>query len=171
MTASPGRDFEEFVRGSTPRLARQAYALTWDVHLAEDLVQETHIRVAQYWRKLGRQRDDPFPYARTTLYRLWIDGSRWRSRRPEVVGDVPEVAVEDESGIHADRDEVRRMLLCLAPRARAVIALRYLEDLNDREISAILDVPRTTVQSQLRIAITQLRRLASAAEANSGGKP
>ncbi|WP_353952145.1 sigma factor [Knoellia sp. S7-12] len=84
---SDADDFDGFVHRSLPALSRAAYGLTSDRHRAEDLVQETHIRVARHWQRLMRDGDDPLPYARKILYRMWLDSLRWRRRHPERIGE------------------------------------------------------------------------------------
>ena len=74
-------DFEAWVHARGGALARTAYLLTGDVHLAEDLVQDTLARVAQHWRRVGRG-DSPDAYARKVMHHLAIDRWRRRSVRP-----------------------------------------------------------------------------------------
>jgi DNA-directed RNA polymerase specialized sigma24 family protein len=79
--AADQREFEEWVRARTPALARSAFLLTGDVHLAEDLVQDTLVRIADHWHRLKRE-GSPDAYTRQVMHRLSID--RWRRRRARV---------------------------------------------------------------------------------------
>jgi RNA polymerase sigma-70 factor (sigma-E family) len=152
-------DFEEWVAARRGALARTAYLLTGDVHLAEDLVQETLARVAQRWRRLHRtgSRD---AYARTVMHNLAID--RWRRRRarpPEVLTDHhPELGGE---GPDVERRLVLRDALArLTSKQRAVLSLRFYEDLTEVQTAAVLGCSVSTVKSQTRTALERLRVLA-----------
>lgn len=76
-------DFDRFVAESTDGLLRTAYLIAWDLHEAEDLVQETLFRVARRWPKVSRM-DHPVAYARRILVNLALEGNSKRSRRPEL---------------------------------------------------------------------------------------
>ena len=150
-------DFESWVHARSGALARTAYLLTGDVHLAEDLVQDTLARVADRWRRIDRQ---PDAYARRVMHHLAID--RWRRRSvrpPEVVTDRhPELGQE---GPDVERRLVlREALLRLTPKQRAVVSLRFYEDLTEAQTAAVLGVSVSTVKSQTRDALARLRRLA-----------
>lgn len=80
-------DFEAFVRERSAALARTAYLLTGDRHLAEDLLQDTLARVAERWRVIVRG-GDPEPYVRRMLYTRAVDGWRYRRRHAAVTADV-----------------------------------------------------------------------------------
>jgi RNA polymerase sigma-70 factor (sigma-E family) len=150
-------EFERWVHARGGALARSAYLLTGDAHLAEDLLQETLTRVAQKWRKVG---DSPDPYARRVMHNLAID--RWRRRRvrpPEVVTDRhPELG---HDGPDVERRLVlREALAWLTPKQRAVVSLRFYEDLTEVQTAAVLGVSVSTVKSQTRDALAKLRRIA-----------
>src|SRR5206468_173099 len=106
-------------------LRRTAYLLCGDWHRAEDLVQTSLIKLYRAWDKA--RGDGENAYARRVLVRTAIDESRrfwWRERAADVLPDTagPEV----DTGIAVD---VRRALAALPPRQRAVVVLRYWEDL------------------------------------------
>lgn len=152
-------EFEAWVHARGGALARTAYLLTGDVHLAEDLVQDTLARVAQHWRRLDRQ-DAADAYARRVMHNLAIDRWRRRSVRP------PEVLTDshDEIGHHG-ADVERRLLLRdalarLTPKQRAVLSLRFYEDLTEVQTAAVLGCSTSTVKSQTRAALDRLRALA-----------
>ncbi|GAA4741351.1 SigE family RNA polymerase sigma factor [Nocardioides endophyticus] len=152
-------DFEAWVHARGGALARTAYLLTGDVHLAEDLVQDTLARVAQHWRRIARSGTTD-AYARKVMHHLAID--RWRRRSvrpPEVVTDShPEIG---STGPDVERRLVLREALArLTPRQRAVLSLRFYEDLTEVQAAAVLGCSPNTVKSQTRAALDRLRALA-----------
>ncbi|WP_134765884.1 SigE family RNA polymerase sigma factor [Nocardioides sp. 1609] len=155
MSLPPDRaGFEEFVRARQHALLRTAYLLTGSHADAEDLVQAALVKAVPHWRRIA---DHPEPYVRTILARESV--SRWRRRRwREVAAAVlPDRGVPDADV--AEREDLRRALLSLAPRQRAVIVLRYLEDLTERETAETLGIAVGTVKSQARDGLAALRRL------------
>jgi RNA polymerase sigma-70 factor (sigma-E family) len=155
------REFEAFVRERSAALARTAYLLTGDRHLAEDLVQEALTDLAQRWRAVAR-RGDPEPYVRRVLYTRAVDGWRRRRRRPEVlspdVPDRPELrGCDDEPEAVTRRLVLADALARLTPRQRAVLVLRFYEDRTEAEAAALLDCSVNTVKSQVRHALDRLR--------------
>lgn len=146
--------FEEWVAARRPALLRTAYLLTGDPHDADDLVQAALIKVVPRWAKVAA---DPEAYVRRVL--VTTNVSRWRRRRwrevhveamPDRAAAVP--ATDDRLALH---DALAR----LAPRQRAVIVLRYYEDLTERETAAILGIAVGTVKSQARDALSRLRQM------------
>jgi RNA polymerase sigma-70 factor (sigma-E family) len=146
------RSFEEFVGARRAALVRTAYLLTGNHADAEDLVQSALIKAVPKW---GRIADDPEPYVRQILARESVN--RWRVRRwREVHTDrVPETP--DLGADLAGRASLRAALAALAPRQRAVIVLRYYEDLTERETAEALGISVGTVKSQARDALARLR--------------
>lgn len=145
--------FEEFVAARRGALLRSAYLLTGDHDDAEDLVQVALVKAVPYWRKIA---DHPEPYVRRILARESI--SRWRQRRwREVTTDeLPErIERTSEHDDSALRDALRR----LAPGQRAVIVLRYYEDLTERQTADALGISVGTVKSQARDGLARLRVL------------
>lgn len=144
--------FEEYVAARQSALLRTAYLLTGHHQDAEDLVQVTLVKVVPHWT---RMHGDPDPYVRRVMVRENI--SRWRRRRwRELVTDdlpEPEPGLDDIS----HRLDLLRALATLAPRQRAAVVLRYLEDRSERETADILGVSVGTVKSQTRDALTRLR--------------
>ena len=153
-------DRESFTAWATvrrPRLLRTATFLTGDSGRAEDLVQEALTKVAQRWPRL---RDgNPDAYARQILVRDNI--SWWRRSRHEVVSEVPDPGRTPSGAISVER----RMLLLdalrrLTERQRAVLVLRYFDDLTEAEIAHALGVSAGTVKSTAHLALRRLRELA-----------
>jgi RNA polymerase sigma-70 factor (sigma-E family) len=137
--------FEEWAHARSAALARSAYLLTTDVHLAEDLAQETLVRVAQRWSRLGSD-CHPDAFARVVMYRLAVDAWRRRRSRPtEFLGAPPERAVA------GDAVEERLLLLDalsrITAKQRAVLVLRFYEDLTEVQTTEVLGVSVNTVKS------------------------
>ncbi|MGC9669350.1 SigE family RNA polymerase sigma factor [Planosporangium sp. 12N6] len=154
------QSFDAYVRSRGASLFRTAYVLTGDHHLAEDLVQEALLRLAGRWRQVASA-GDPDAYVRRTLYHQHV--SWWRRRRrgvTEVKVEPPQVAALDASGDVPSALAVWDALARLAPRQRAVLVLRYYEDLSEAQTAAILGVRVGTVKSQVRDALARLRVLA-----------
>ncbi|GGM05522.1 SigE family RNA polymerase sigma factor [Dactylosporangium sucinum] len=151
--------FEEYVRARAAGLARVAFLLTGDAHLAEDLVQVTLIEVASRWERILAG-GDPEPYVRTVLYRKHLSWWRRHRRDARPTGELPEPAVPDIAGEVTTTVAVRRALDTLAPKQRAVLVLRYFEDLTESQAATVLGVRVGTVRSQTRDALARLRRLA-----------
>ena len=143
--------FEEYVAARRGALLRTAYLLTGSHEDAEDLVQVALIKAVPHWRRIA---DHPEPYVRKILAHESV--SRWRRRRWREVStdELPETSVEGPSD---DRLELRQALARLPPRQRAVIVLRYYEDLTEKETAATLGISVGTVKSQARDALARLR--------------
>ena len=163
-TGATGKpEFEAFVRAATDPLFRSGLLMTNDVAETEDLLQETFLRVARHWRRV-RSMEYPLAYARRILVNLVLDGARNR-RRHEAAGtleDAPPVADQSSlrmiSGID-DRSEFRWALATLPARQRAVLILRYWDDLPEHEVAEILRCPVGTVKSNASRGVTELRRI------------
>jgi RNA polymerase sigma-70 factor (sigma-E family) len=150
-------DFAEFVETRSPELLRLAYVLTTDQHAAEDLLQNALIKAATHW---GRIRRAPEPYVRRIMYREQVSWWRWRARRPETAtAQLPERPAQDQVVTADARLAMREALLALPPGKRAVLVLRYLEDLPEARVAEILGCSVGTVRSQTHKAIGQLRSI------------
>ena len=147
-------DFEAFVAARRDALLRTAYLLTGNPHDAEDLVQSTLVKVVPRW---GRIQDRPEGYVRQVLARESVN--RWRARRwREVTTDVvPEETHHDSTDRIALLEDLRR----LSPRQRAVLVLRYFDDLSEADTAAALGISVGTVKSHARDALARLRTLQS----------
>ena len=110
-------------------LSRAAYLLTADHQAAEDLVQDTYVVMVRRWQKGGEL--DPEAYVRRILYSRFIDA--WRRRRLTELpwASPPDDSRGDEATAAADRLTLRAALSRLTPRQRAVLVLRFYEDLTE----------------------------------------
>lgn len=156
MKPSNDEAFTAFALEHRGGLTRWARSLTvHDAHLAEDLVQQTLVRVYLHWRKAVR--GEPLAYARRTLLNVFLDHRRRASTQRELVTDEPpEVAAWDD---HADDDLRLRVALAELPeRMRAAVVLRHVEGLSVAETAEVLRVSEGTVKSQTARGLDKLRR-------------
>lgn len=150
------REFEEFVVAVSPRLHRAAYAITRDHHHAEDAVQAALGRAYARWKRVART-DHPEAYVRRMVINEVLSWRR-RSSSSEVPSqELPEAAAGGHEAAHVEGDAVWRALGRLAPRQRAVVVLRYYEQLSEAEIAEALGVRPGTVKSQASAALSHLR--------------
>jgi RNA polymerase sigma-70 factor (sigma-E family) len=147
------RAFEAFVASTSTRLMRTAYLLCGDRGHAEDLVQATLLRTARRWHAA---REHPEAYARRVLVNLAKD--RWRTLRRR----VDEVAVVTDVPVPQDDTVLERQHLLVAMRGlpagqRAVLVLRYFDDLSVAETASALACSEGTVKSQTARALDRMR--------------
>jgi RNA polymerase sigma-70 factor (sigma-E family) len=153
-------EFTEFAHASWASLYRTAYLLLGDRADAEDLVQTALAKTYAAWPKVRDVNAAP-GYARTVLVNTatsWFRRRSWRNERP--VESLPDSA---DRGVHehdlSDRPALMGALAVLAPRQRAVIVLRFYEDLSVAQTASALDVSEGTVKSQTSDALARLRTL------------
>ena len=160
-------ELREFVSARGAALSRAAFLLTGDHQAAEDLVQETYVVMVRRWHRSGTV--DPEAYVRRILYSRFVDG--WRRRRLLELpwASPPDVAGRDEEEPVTDRLTLAGALARLTPRQRAVLVLRFYEDLSVTQAAAALDISPNTVKSHTRDAIQRLRELAPDAVATFEG--
>jgi RNA polymerase sigma-70 factor (sigma-E family) len=146
--------FEEFVAARRPALLRTAYLLTGTHADAEDLVQATLLRVVPRWSRIAT---NPEPYVRKVLARESV--TRWRGRRwrERIVAQTPDIATGSPAG---ERLALRDALARLSPRQRAVLVLRYYDDLTEAATAEALGISIGTVKSHARDGLARLRALA-----------
>jgi RNA polymerase sigma-70 factor (sigma-E family) len=147
-------DFVAWARDARGPLLRSAFLTTGSEALADDLVQEAMIKVAQRWSRL--RTGNPTAYARRIIHRDHV--TWWRRRRESPIAET----VERMSP--RDDDQVERRLLVhdalarLTRRQRAVLVLRYFDDLTERATAEVLGVTVGTVKSQTAAALRRLRQ-------------
>jgi RNA polymerase sigma-70 factor (sigma-E family) len=157
-----GTSFEDFVAAVSSRMFTMALLLTGHRRAeAEDLLQDVLERAYRRWARIIRN-GDPDAYVRQIMINGAVD--RWRRvrhRREEpLVIESSEVAARDQTGVIADRDLVLRLLAELPPHQRAVLVLRYFEDLTEAQTAAILGCSVGAVKSQASRALARLREIA-----------
>jgi RNA polymerase sigma-70 factor (sigma-E family) len=148
-------DFEEFARGSWPRLRQAAWLLTGHDQDAEDLASAALAKTYSVWRRV--RSGDPYAYARRCVVNAQIDRFR-RGRRREVVTDqVPEAQLVQRLDGSADREQLASLLLSLTERERRIVVLRYYFDRSEAEVAAELDIAVGTVKSTASRALAKMR--------------
>jgi RNA polymerase sigma-70 factor (sigma-E family) len=149
--------FTAWAVGRQQKLFRTAYLISGDRHRAEDLLQETLLKVAARWSRL--RDEDPDAYARRVLVRDNI--SWWRRVRREIVVQAPpERPLPDHFDASDRRIVVASALACLTTRQRAVLVLRYYEDLTERQTATALGVSVGTVKAHAHHGLARLREAA-----------
>ncbi|MEV4508111.1 SigE family RNA polymerase sigma factor [Dactylosporangium sp. NPDC049525] len=151
-------DFVAYYEARAAALRRTAYILCGDWHLAEDLTQITFTKLYMVWRRLDH--DGTLDgYARRTLVRSFLDERRrpWR-RETAIVPESPlfDVAVEDPRSAD-ERDQLLSALAQVPNRRRAVLVLRFWEDLSVEQVAEMLGCTSGTVRSQTARGLVDLR--------------
>jgi RNA polymerase sigma-70 factor (sigma-E family) len=150
-------DYDDFYVALRPRLVRTAYAVSGDLGVAEDAVQTAFAKAYRSWRRISRLQS-PEAYVRRMAVNEVLNTRRTAHVRREVVRaqvpDAPGAAPEDGALAH---DEMWRALMDLPPRQRAVLVLRYYEDLSEQQIADTLGCRPGTVKSQASAALAALR--------------
>jgi RNA polymerase sigma-70 factor (sigma-E family) len=147
--------FDAFVLARSRKLTRTAYLLTQDHALAEDLVQTALAKAWFSWSRI--EGGDPEPYVRRIMvntYATWWR-RRWNGEQP--TENLPEPSAPDRTDATPDRTDLWRALQRLPRRQRAVVVLRYYEDLSEAETARILGCSTGTVKSQTAKAFAKLR--------------
>jgi RNA polymerase sigma-70 factor (sigma-E family) len=156
-------EFAEFVAAALPRLLRFGHVLTGNPASAEDLVQTALGRSLRAWRL--HRIDDPHAFVRKVMVNSYASWYRRQGMREIVTASPGGAAVAiDAAALVDDRDVVWRALLTLPPRQRAVIVLRYYEDLSELEIAAVMGTSPGTVKSQSARALRRLAGILADAE-------
>ena len=165
-------EYEDFVAARLQPLLRYAVMLTGDPHLAEDLVQDTMVRVQLKWPRVAAA-DVPEMYVKRMLTNAYIDLRRgsWL-RRVSLRADPHDApAPSDYATESANRDEVWALLGRLPRRQHAVLVLRFYEELDDTQAAEVLGCAVGTVRSLVSRALANLRHhLAEPAAANLSGE-
>jgi RNA polymerase sigma-70 factor (sigma-E family) len=148
--------FETFVRETGAGLLRFGHVLTVDRGAAEDLAQETLIRVGLAWPRV-RADGNPVGYAQRTMVNLFLNQRRRRTEVP--MAALPERTGDDQHLAAVDAaSNIRQLLARLPPKQRAALALRYVADLPDDEIAELLGCSLPTVRSQISRGLATLRQ-------------
>src|SRR5262245_60052587 len=175
--AGPGRsagqvtsadEFIEFATVASPRLRRTAFLLCGDWHTAEDLAQTTLAKMFVAWRRVS-QLDAVYPYATRTLVHTYLAGRRRKRAAELLLSRLPDRAAEPPT------PELRLVVLdalaTLAPKARAVVVLRYWEDLSVEQVAVQLGCSPGNVKSQSARSLDKLRALLGDAVTTADPQP
>jgi RNA polymerase sigma-70 factor (sigma-E family) len=147
--------FEEFAAARLPAVLKFAAVLTGDRGLAEDVVQEVLIRASARWQAI----ESPEAYVRKMIVNEYLT---WRRRSWRLVlsgrgSDIDGLATPDPAAGYAEREAMLAELTKLPRRQRAVVVLRYYEDLSDQEIADVLGCTPGTVRGHASRALAALR--------------
>jgi RNA polymerase sigma-70 factor (sigma-E family) len=152
-------ELECFLAERADHLLRTAVLLTGSREAGEDLLQTAVERLLQRWRRFD---GDPEGYLRRTLCNLAIDSrrraGRWRQKEGLLRTGLRQT--QDATGEVDLRDALVRLLWQLPVRQRAVLVLRYWEQLTDAETAAVLGCPEGTVKSACSRGLARMRELA-----------
>jgi RNA polymerase sigma-70 factor (sigma-E family) len=159
------KSFEEFAGHVTGNLLRTAYLITWDLQEAEDAVQEALSRAAARWTRVEKM-EHPKAYVRRIVVNCATAEAQKRDRRlgesragiAAIFDDLSDDRFEQQLARIDTRSEILWLLAQLSRQQRAVLVLRYFEDLSESEIADYLSLPIGTVKSTASRALDRLRR-------------
>ena len=150
-----GRDgFEEFVHATADRLYRSALLMCGDHHLAEDLTQTTYAKVYAHWAKVSSA-ESPLAYTRTVLTRTFLSHRRLRRSAEQPCDALPDSTAQGPD--LATRLDLLAALRQLPPRDRAVLVLRYWEDLSVARTAEVLGIRESACRNRAARALARLR--------------
>ncbi|GIF97898.1 SigE family RNA polymerase sigma factor [Catellatospora citrea] len=149
-------DFREYVTSRLDKLRRTAYLLCGDWHAADDVTSTAIMKLMRHWPRI-RELENIDSYARQTLLRTWLDERRRPWRREWTTAVLPVRAVAAADRVVDERLAIMGHLAALPARRRAVIVLRFYEDLSVEETAAVLGCSTGTVKSQTSRALDSLR--------------
>jgi RNA polymerase sigma-70 factor (sigma-E family) len=163
------REYVEYVSGRLPLLHRTAYMLCGDGHRADDIVQATLTALYLNWKKASSA-DNLDGFVHRILVRRYIDERRLRWSRVHL-GDVPQEVSVVSGAEHrvGERDELLTALRALPKGQRAVVVLRFLNDLSVEATAEVLNCSVGNVKSQCARGLATLRE-AMGAEVEARGR-
>jgi len=163
VAVDPDQEYVEFFTATWPRLYRTALAITGDRGSAEDALQAAYAKAYASWGRV-RRAERPDAYVRRMVVNEVLGSRRygwWRRERPHDRIESMEtgaVSPSPEPGV-VDRDAIWTAVRALPVGQRAVIVLRYYEDLSEEQIAEVLGCSRGNVKSQASAALANLRRM------------
>lgn len=151
----PPEGFTEFVTGCSQRLLRSAWLLTGDTGRAEDLLQTV---LAKAWQQWSRIDDDAEAYVRRMLFNTYVTWwrRRWRTELP-TASPPDHINHRDVAMEIADRDVLNRALAGLSRQQRAILVLRFFEDLSVLQTADLLGCSAATVKTQTARGLAAMR--------------
>ena len=157
-TSDKDADFADYMAARQPGLLRTAYLLTGDRHTAEDLVQTSFAKLYLSWERV-QNRESVDAYLRRILVNE--NNSLWRrawKRREVSTDEVPDRVAGTDRHDHGESAALWRFVQGLPKKQRAVIVLRYYEELSEAETAEVLGVAVGTVKSQASRALASMRK-------------
>jgi RNA polymerase sigma-70 factor (sigma-E family) len=156
-------EFDEFVSQCVRSLTRAAVFITWDLADAEDVVQDALHRTAMRWDRV-KGMAYPYAYARRVVVHQALRGAEERANQRRELRGWPEGFIAEPPAEGGDsfatveqRIDLARILGVLPPRQRAVVLLRFAEQLTESEVAELLGWPLGTVKSTTARALERLR--------------
>jgi RNA polymerase sigma-70 factor (sigma-E family) len=171
MTAPVKLDFDRWAESAAPRLRRLGFLITGDWHLAEDLTQDTLIRIYSVWDRVSRT-GAPNAYASRVLVNLnrsWARVARNRERPSEQLPDWSEPVSVETPGPDL-QERLAAALALLGPSQRTIVVLRYWECRSEAEVAQMLGLSLGTVKSQGSRGLGHLRELLDVDHPRVGSK-
>jgi len=166
MDARDEQAFRDFVVARSTALLRSAFLLTGDRGDAEDAVQAALARVYFAWPRI-RRHGAVEAYTRRVLVREVLSWRRRRRVSLVLTAQPPEAALAADAAAEAGvGDEMHRALLVLPPRQRAVVVLRYFDDLAEAQVAELLGISSGSVKQHASRGLARLRGLLSERETN-----
>ncbi|RJQ76401.1 SigE family RNA polymerase sigma factor [Pseudonocardiaceae bacterium YIM PH 21723] len=162
MRAADREQYTAYVTGALPRLHRIAYLLCGDAHRADDVVQTAITRLFTSWSR-ARSARNLDAYVRAIVVRSFLNERRMRWSSVQLLDEDPQVAAAPGPDIET-REQVRSALVRVPPRQRAVLVLRFLEDLPICEVARLMRCSEGTVKSQTSLGLATLRKVLEAGE-------
>jgi RNA polymerase sigma-70 factor (sigma-E family) len=147
--------FDALVDVRAASLLRTAYLLTGDWGLAEDLLQTALVKTWFRWDRVH----DKEAYVRQVMARTYATWWRRKWRGELATGELPDVPARDAYDDVDSRHALRRALAELPPRQRAIVVLRFYEDLSEAQVASLLGCSVGTVKSTASRALVRLRGL------------
>jgi RNA polymerase sigma factor (sigma-70 family) len=154
------QEFSTWARDETPALLRRARLLCLDAQLAEDLVQDTLVRLYLSWSRIDRDAN-PVGYAHRTMFHHFVSGRRRRSSQERPVAepeDRPGTARASSTDAVNLRLDLRAALGSLSAVERCVVMARYVDDLSVADTARLFDRKESWVKSVTHDAVLKLRR-------------
>ena len=155
-SSADGCTFEEYAGIAWPSLYRYAYLLAGNHADAEDIAQQTLVNAYRSWSRV-KGSDSPAAYLCRMLTNTYVSQRRPKGRRLELLTDAPPEPGHARVGGPEERMALWPHVKSLPPRQRAVIVLRYYEDLSEQEIADVLGCSRGNVKSTAHHALKALR--------------
>jgi RNA polymerase sigma-70 factor (sigma-E family) len=150
-------EYDDVYAALWPRLVRTAYAVSGDLGVAEDAVQIAFAKAYRSWRRISRM-EAVEAYLRRMVVNEVLNNRRLARHRHEVTSaEPPEAATSGAAELTLAHTEMWSVLSTLPPRQRAVLVLRYYEDLSEQQIADVLGCRPGTVKSQASAALASLR--------------
>jgi RNA polymerase sigma-70 factor (sigma-E family) len=150
-------DFDEYYTARAPQLRRVAFLVVHDWQAAEDIVQSTFVKVYLKWPKISQSTVDA--YVRRAVVNASVSYLRGRRRRRETLTPTPPETAPMQTARVGPSDPIPAVLAHLPPAQRAVLALRFVDDLSVADVSEALGISEGAVKSQTSRGLSRLRQL------------